>query len=75
MNQRLEAELWETQVILYWILGFLIIHWGTWHWVGWVAIGWGWVTMLATIIKLIKAASRANGNKGGRPKKANTTKE
>jgi hypothetical protein len=55
MNKRLQAELWEIQVLLYWLLGFLIIHWGDWHWVGWISIGYGWFTFVMCYVKIVQA--------------------
>lgn len=44
-----KINIYEVQVILYWILGVLILHLGTWHWLGWLSIGYGWLTFVYTI--------------------------
>lgn len=49
MRQFYRINIYETQAILYWILGVLILNIGTWHWLGWISIGYGWFTFLATI--------------------------
>lgn len=49
MKYFLRVNIYETQCILYWILGVLILHLGTWHWLGWLSIGYGWLTFASTI--------------------------
>ena len=49
-----KVNVYEIQCILYWILGVMILHIGTWHWVGWISIGWGWITFIFTTIFAIK---------------------
>ena len=46
MNHFWKINIYEIQALLYWILGFLIIHYGDWQWVGWVSIVWGWITFI-----------------------------
>lgn len=43
-----KINIYEIQAILYWILGELILHLGTWHWLGWLSIGYGWLTFAYT---------------------------
>jgi uncharacterized membrane protein len=60
MNKyRLQAELWETQLILYWILGFLLLHTsnGVLHFLGWLAVLWGLITFVC-VVKLSRKAFR-----------------
>ena len=45
---------YETQVLLYWILGVLILNIGELHWVGWLSIVWGWMTALYTFVYAAK---------------------
>jgi hypothetical protein len=45
MNLTTTINVYETQVILYWILGVLILHIGDWHWLGWISIWYGWLTL------------------------------
>ncbi len=51
MNQKhfWKINVYETQTILYWILGVLILHLGTWHWLGWLSIGYGWLNFFNTL--------------------------
>ncbi len=49
MKQFWRVNIYEMQAILYWILGVLILHLGTWHWLGWLSIGWGWFTFGAAV--------------------------
>lgn len=62
MNPIVKANVYEIQTILYWILGVLILHLGTWHWLGWVSIGYGWLTMLYTIRYIAKNKEAFNAN-------------
>lgn len=39
-------NIYEVQAILYWILGELILHLGSWHWLGWISICYGWFTFV-----------------------------
>jgi hypothetical protein len=58
MNKhRLQAELWETQVLLYWILAFLLLHTANriLHFLGWLSVAWTVITIYGTINLLIKA--------------------
>lgn len=57
MKHFLRVNIYETQTILYWILGELILHLGTWHWLGWLTLGYGWFTFVATL--LISAEHRS----------------
>jgi hypothetical protein len=60
MNKyRLQAELWEIQIILYWILAFLLLHTtsATLHFLGWLAVGWTVFTIIGTIKLLLRAVS------------------
>jgi len=51
--RRLKAELWEIQVILYWILGTMLLHDG--HTIGgWIAVGYGVLTLVSCYALLIK---------------------
>ena len=50
MKQFYRINIYETQAILYFILGFLIIHFGDWKWLGWLAIGWGWITFFSIFV-------------------------
>lgn len=50
MKYFLKVNIYETQTILYWILGVLILHLGTWHWLGWLSIVWGWLTFFYALI-------------------------
>lgn len=45
-----KANVYETQAILYFILGVLILHLGSHPWLGWWSIIWGWFTMIYTAI-------------------------
>lgn len=49
-----KINIYEVQVLLYWILGELILHFGTWHWVGWISIGYGWLTFAYVIVYAYK---------------------
>ena len=49
MNHWWKIQVYETQAILYWILGVLILNLGGWQWVGWLAIVWGWLTFFAAL--------------------------
>lgn len=53
-----KIQMYETQVILYWILGVLILHLGGREWVGWLAIGYGWFTLAYTLIFAVKNARK-----------------
>ena len=52
--EQLKFNIYEIQVILYWILGVLIINIGEWHWVGWIAIGYGWFCQIITISLIVE---------------------
>lgn len=54
MKQFYRVNIYEIQGILYWILGVLIIHLGSWHWLGWVSIIWGWITQFSIFIITIR---------------------
>ena len=41
-----KTNIFEVQVLLYWILGVLILNIGEWHWLGWLSIAWGWFTFI-----------------------------
>ncbi len=50
MRQFWKINIYETQMILYWILGELILHLGQWHWLGWVSIIYGWTILVHTLV-------------------------
>lgn len=55
---KLQAELWEIQIIGYWILSFLLLHFSTSavaHFFGWVALVWALICIGGTIQKLAEA--------------------
>jgi hypothetical protein len=49
MNTEVKINVYETQAILYWILGVLVLHLGSWDWLGWLSIGYGWFTFIYTV--------------------------
>jgi hypothetical protein len=49
-----KANIYEIQSLLFWILGFLIIHFGDWKWVGWLCIVYGFMTMIYTFYFIAK---------------------
>lgn len=52
-NKVLQAELWEIQIILYWILGAILFATG--HSIlGWIATGYGIICVPPTMHKLWK---------------------
>lgn len=53
-----KINIYELQAILYWILGELILHLGSWYWLGWVSIGWGWITFVYVNWFAIKNAQK-----------------
>lgn len=54
MKHFLKVNIYETQAILYWILGVLVVNLGTWHWLGWVSITWGWLTFISALSLTMK---------------------
>lgn len=55
-DQRLQAELWEIQVLLYWILAFMLLNFSEdrfLHVLGWVCVSWSIVTFAATMKKIV----------------------
>jgi len=50
MKHWYKIQIYEIQVLLYWILGVLILNIGQWKWVGWVAIVYGWLTVLYLLL-------------------------
>ena len=58
MNYFWKINIYETQALLYWILGFLILHFGDWKWIGWVAIVWGWFTFIYLTLFTAKNADK-----------------
>jgi len=62
MNHFYRVNIYETQAILYWILGFLILHFGDWRWLGWVSIVWGWLTFASVIFLSIKNSNEIIGS-------------
>lgn len=57
MDKRLQAEIWETQIWLMWLLAFALLHWGgsTAHVLGWIVIVWSIVTFIGIWAKLFSA--------------------
>lgn len=58
MNPRLQAEIWEIQMLLMWIVSFLLIHFSTLtiaHTLGWALTGWSVIIFLGINTLLIKA--------------------
>lgn len=53
-DQGLQAELYEIQIILYWILG-AILYFNGHHILGWISAGYGFICMPSTIWKMYKA--------------------
>lgn len=51
MDKKLKAEIWEIQVILYWILATQL---KTYSWIWWVVIIWSFISMLGTFAILIR---------------------
>jgi uncharacterized membrane protein len=49
MKKTIKANMYETQAILYWILGVVILHLGTWTFFGWLSIACGWITFFWVI--------------------------
>lgn len=45
-----KVNTYETQAILYWILGVLILNIGEYKMLGWASIIYGWVTFSSVII-------------------------
>jgi hypothetical protein len=58
MSQELKFNLYEIQVVLYWILGVLILNIGEWHWVGWISILYGWVVAILTVEMIISQVKK-----------------
>lgn len=54
MNYFIKISVFEVQASLFWILGVLILHLGTWHWVGWLSIVWGWFTFVTIFVVPIR---------------------
>ena len=50
MKTFLRINTYETQAILYWILGVLVLQGPNWHWVGWISVIWGFITFFALIV-------------------------
>lgn len=53
MNKKLQAEIWETQVILYWILSVLLFD-RNHRVLGYICLIWGVISMLGTFWKLLQ---------------------
>jgi len=54
----IKANVYETQAILYFILGELILHLGDFKWLGWTCIIYGWITFVVAILIVIKGAKQ-----------------
>ncbi len=52
----MRANMYEIQALLYWILGELILHLGSFVWVGWLCIGYGFFTFISAIVVVIAGA-------------------
>jgi len=50
----LQAEIWETQVILYWILSVLLFQ-NNHDVLGYITLIWGVISMIGVFLKLILA--------------------
>lgn len=54
MNKHLQSELWEIQVILYWILGVLLFN-NDHPYLGWTVMVWGTISFIGAIVKKAQA--------------------
>lgn len=54
MNKKLKAEIWEIQVILYWILSLLLFQYH--HPIlGWAVLVWSVISFIGMFVLLIQA--------------------
>lgn len=59
----IKSNIYETQALLYFILGELILHLGTLKWLGWVCVGYGIFTFVSAILIVVDVTKDKSNEK------------